>query len=70
MAEGEAGLDAFEVVLAEFGADFFLIPDEDEFDVGKITQGLNGSRDGIVRGEVPSHGVEGDFHPGRESPRN
>ena len=43
---------------------FFLVADKDQLDVGKITKSLNGPRDGILRGEVPSHGVEGDFHPG------
>ena len=55
-------------MLAEFGADFFLVANENQLDIGKITQGLNGARDRILRGKVPSHGVEGDFHPGIKVP--
>jgi hypothetical protein len=57
-------------MFCEFRPDFLLVANEDDLHIGKITERLNSSRHGILRGMIPSHCVEGNFHPGKSDPRN
>lgn len=68
MVERKTGFDASRGMLCEFGTDFFFIADKDDLHIGEITERLNSSRNGILRGMIPTHRVEGNFHPGKIRP--
>ena len=55
-------------MFCELSSDFCLIANKDDLHIWEITQRLNGTLHGILRGMVPSHGVEGNFHPRKIRP--
>ena len=68
MVERKTGLNIPCGMFSEFGSDFFLITDKNDLHIWEITQCLHGSRYGILRGLIPTHRVEGNFHPRKIRP--
>ena len=60
---GNARIDPGERVRREFSTNALLVANKDNFYVGKIPESLNSAGNWVFWGKIPTHGVEGDFHP-------
>jgi len=65
MVVADAILQARDIVLGDFGADFLLVTDEDHGKIRILTQSLDGSEDRIAGGEIAAHGIEREPHRDR-----